>query len=78
MVWIGDSVTLKERVIIKDNCIIEDNVTIGADTVVPPFTRISAKNPLLWIELPPSMAVHMQDVSLERYQQFKKEERERQ
>ncbi len=78
MVWIGNAVTLGERVIVKDNCIIEDNVTLGADTVVPPFTRISAKNPLMWTELPPSMAAHMQDVSLERYQEFKQEERDRQ
>ena len=78
MVWIGDQVTLGPRVIIKDNCIIEDGVTLGADTVVPPFSRISSKNPLLATELPPSMAVHMQEVSLDRYQEFQREERDRQ
>jgi len=79
MVWVGDKVQLGSRVIIKDNCVIEDNVRLGDDTVVPPFTRISAKNnPLLPTELPPSMAVYMQELSLDRYQEFKQEERDRQ
>lgn len=78
MVWIGDHVRLGPRVIIKDNCIIEDHVTLGADTVVPPFSRISAQNPLLPKELPPSMAVHRQEVSLDRYQEFQREERVKQ
>lgn len=78
MVWIGNGVTLGPRVIIKDNCIIEDGVELGADTVVPPFTRVSAKNPLMPIELPPSMAVRMQEVSLDRYQGFKMERRDMQ
>jgi dynactin-5 len=77
-VWIGNQVTLGPRVIIKDNCIIEDNVALGGDTVVPPFSRISVKNPLLPAELPPSMAAHMQELSLDRYQEFQREERDRQ
>lgn len=76
MVWIGNGVTLGPRVIVKDNCIIEDGVHLGADTVVPPFTRISAKNPRLSTELPPSMAAHMQEISMDRYQDFKLQQRE--
>jgi dynactin-5 len=78
MVWIGDDVKLGKRCIIKDNCIIESGAVLGDDTVVPPFTRISAKNPTFQQELPPSMAVQMQEVSLDRYQEFKQAERERQ
>ena len=76
MVWIGNGVKLGPRVIVKDNCIIEDGVHLGADTVVPPFTRISAKDPLRATELPASMAVHMQEVSLDRYHDFKQEQRD--
>jgi dynactin 5 len=78
MVWIGNGVTLGPRVIVKDNCIIEDGVQLGADTVVPPFTRISAQNPILHTELPPSMSAHMHEISLDRYQDFKMEQRESQ
>lgn len=72
MVWIGNGVTLGSRVIIKDNCILEDGVKLGADTVVPPFTRITADG--LIRELPPSTSVHRQEVSLDRYQEFNKEQ----
>ena len=78
MVWIGDNVTLGKRCIIKDNVVIESGTILGDDTVVPPFTRIAAKNPALHQELPPSMAVQMQEVSLDRYQEFKQSQREKQ
>jgi dynactin 5 len=76
MVWIGNGVRLGPRVIVKDNCIIEDGVHLGADTVVPPFTRITANDPLRGTELPASMAAHMQEVSLDRYHDFKLEQRD--
>ena len=76
MVWIGNGVRLGPRVIVKDNCIIEDGVHLGADTVVPPFTRITANDPLKGTELPASMAAHMQEVSLDRYHDFKLEQRD--
>jgi dynactin-5 len=83
MVWIGDNVTLGERVIVKDNCVLESGLKLGNDTVIPPFTRISdkPKHPTMrymYQELPPSMAVQMQEVSLDRYQEFKQQERDRQ
>jgi dynactin-5 len=77
-VWIGDNVIIGKRCIIKDNCIIESGVTLGDDTVIPPFTRISAKNPTVYQELPPSVAVQMQEISLDRYSDFKQEQREKQ
>jgi dynactin-5 len=71
MVWIGDGVHLGKRVIIKDNCVIEDGVILGEDTVIPPFTRVSASNPSLHVELPPATAMQLQEVSLDRFQEFK-------
>jgi dynactin-5 len=41
--WIGRSVVLGPRVIIKDCCVIADNVTIPADTIIPPFTRVTVE-----------------------------------
>lgn len=78
MVWIGDDVKLGKRCIIKDNVVIESGTVLGDDTVIPPFTRISAKNPTFHQEIPPSTAVQMQEISLDRYQEFKQAERERQ
>ena len=78
MVWIGDNVKIGKRCIIKDNCIIESGVTLGDDTVIPPFTRISVKNPTVYQELPPSVAVQMQEISLDRYSDFKQEQRDKQ
>lgn len=75
VVWIGDNVKFGKRCIIKDNCVIESGVNLGDDTVVPPFTRISATNPTIYHELPPSMAVQMQEISLDRYAEFKQEQR---
>jgi acetyltransferase-like isoleucine patch superfamily enzyme len=74
----GDNVKIGKRCIIKDNCIVEPGVTLGDDTVVPPFTRISARNPTFFQELPPSMATQMQELSLDRYADFKQDQRERQ
>ena len=75
VVWIGDNVKIGKRCIIKDNCIIENGVILGDDTVIPPFTRLSAKNPTVYHELPPSMAVQMQELSLDRYAEFKQMQR---
>ncbi|KAG7357406.1 carbonic anhydrase [Nitzschia inconspicua] len=78
MVWIGDNVKIGDRCVIKDNCIIEAGVILGNDTVIPPFTRISVRNPTMYQELPPSMAVQMQEISLDRYSEFKQDQRLRQ
>jgi dynactin-5 len=77
MVWIGDHVQLGKRCIIKDNCVLEAGVVLGDDTVVPPFTRISVRNPTMPQELPPSVAVQLQEISLDRYQEFKQAQRSR-
>mmetsp|Transcript_22599 Transcript_22599/g.49135 ORF Transcript_22599/g.49135 Transcript_22599/m.49135 type:complete len:189 (+) Transcript_22599:124-690(+) len=78
MVSIGDNVEIGKRCIIKDNCVIESNVVLGDDTVIPPFTLISTKNPTFYQELPPSVAVLTQEVSLDRYSEFKQEQRGKQ
>lgn len=78
MVWVGDNVKIGKRCIIKDNCIVETGVTLGDDTVIPPFTRIVAKNPTSYQELPPSMAAQMQELSLDRYADFKQDQRDKQ
>ena len=70
MVWIGDGVKLGERCIIKDNCVIESGIEIASDTVMPPFTRISA-NKSTNFELPPSVALTIQEVSISNYDKFK-------
>jgi acetyltransferase-like isoleucine patch superfamily enzyme len=75
VVWMGDNVKVGDRCIIKDNCIIEAGVVLGDDTVIPPFTRISISHPTIYHELPPSMAVQMQQISLDRYAEFKQGQR---
>jgi len=74
LVWIGNNVRLGKRVIVKDNCVIEDGVILGDDTVIPPFTRVSKSG--RHHELPPSMAVQMQEWTLDRYQEFQLQQRE--
>mmetsp|Transcript_24483 Transcript_24483/g.67644 ORF Transcript_24483/g.67644 Transcript_24483/m.67644 type:complete len:101 (+) Transcript_24483:806-1108(+) len=78
VVSIGDYVKIGKRCIIKDNCVIESNVVLGDDTVIPPFTLISSENPTFYQQLPPSVAVQTQEVSLDRYSEFKQEQRGRQ
>lgn len=80
--WIGCSVVLGPRVIVKDCCVIADNVTIPADTVIPPFTRVTvaatgsssdkqrSTSRLVFRELPPSTAHELQEQSMELYQDF--------
>ena len=76
MVYIGNDVKIGKRCIIKDNCIIEEGVEIGDDTVIPPFTRITKLNPKsVYNELPPSIAVELQNKSLDRFQQFRQAQR---
>jgi dynactin-5 len=71
MVWIGDNVKLGKRCIIKDNCVIESGIEIGDDTIVPPFTRIYTNTTTDFEELPPSVAVQLQEVSISNYDEFK-------
>mmetsp|Transcript_13622 Transcript_13622/g.13387 ORF Transcript_13622/g.13387 Transcript_13622/m.13387 type:complete len:190 (+) Transcript_13622:51-620(+) len=78
MVWVGDNVKIGKRCIIKDNCIIESNIVLGDDTVLPPFTLLSSKDPKSYQELPPSYAVETQEVSLDRYAEFKQQQRNKQ
>ena len=75
MVYIGNNVRLGKRCIIKDNCIIEDGVIVGDDTVIPPFTRVTKTNPRYYNELPPSIAIQLQNLSLDRFENFRQEQR---
>jgi acetyltransferase-like isoleucine patch superfamily enzyme len=75
VVWMGNNVIIGDRCIIKDNCIVEAGVVLGDDTVIPPFTRISIRHPTMYHELPPSMSVQMQQISLDRYTEFKQGQR---
>ena len=78
MAWVVDNVKIGKRCTIKDNCIIENGVVLGDGTVIPPFTRILAKNPTVYHELPPSMAVQMQELSFDGYAEFKQLQRTKQ
>eukprot|EP00980_Cylindrotheca_fusiformis_P016940 scaffold5157_cov100-Cylindrotheca_fusiformis.AAC.12 len=71
MVWIGDNVKLGKRCIIKDNCVIEAGIEIGEDTIVPPFTRVSTIASTDFEELPPSLSLQLQEVSITSYDEFK-------
>ena len=76
MVYIGNNVKLGQRCIIKDNCIIEDDVILGDDTIIPPFTRITKHNPrYVYKELPPSIAQQLQNLSLDKFENFRQEQR---
>jgi|UPI000581A5BC dynactin-5 len=74
---IGNNVTIGERVIVKDCCVIADNVTLGPDTVIPPFTRLDVprRPEFRWIapacvELPPGTMTVLQNRSMDKYQDF--------
>lgn len=71
MVWIGANVKLGKRCIIKDNCVIEPGIEIADDTIVPPFTRVSTNTTADFEELPPSVSVQLQEVSITTYDEFK-------
>ena len=75
MVWIGNDVTLGKRVIIKDNCVLDDGVVLGDDTVIPPFTRIAKQDVTVYQELPPATAVQLQELSMDRFQEFKEQQK---
>mmetsp|Transcript_48539 Transcript_48539/g.117417 ORF Transcript_48539/g.117417 Transcript_48539/m.117417 type:complete len:201 (-) Transcript_48539:34-636(-) len=77
MVWIGDNVTIGKRCIVKDNCVIESGVTLGNDTVIPPFTRITASNPKSYQELPPRTSALLQEKTIDNFTQFAQVQRER-
>jgi acetyltransferase-like isoleucine patch superfamily enzyme len=77
VVWIGDNVKIGKRCIIKDNCVIESGVTLGDDTVIPPFTRISRSNPTAYQELPPRTSALLQEMTIDRFTQFAQVQRER-
>jgi dynactin-5 len=69
--WIGNGVRLGPRVLLKDGCVVETGVSIPADTVVPPFTRVSSVDGRLeWKELPPSITVELQERSRQFYHEF--------
>jgi hypothetical protein len=79
--WIGCSVVLGPRVIVKDCCVFADNVTIPADIVIPPLSRVTVASTgsssdeqptsrLVFCELPPSTAHELQEQSMELYQNF--------
>lgn len=79
MVWVGDNVKIGKRVIVKDNCVIETGAVLGDDTVVPPFTLVQANlSPIYqYKELPPSVALQMQEASMDRFQEFRQSQREK-
>jgi len=79
MVSIGPGVVIGERCILKDCCIVEPGVTLGNDTVVPPFTRISQTptGVICMSEIPPSIAVELQEQSMDLYESFANEQRTR-
>lgn len=77
VVWIGDNVTIGKRCIIKDNCVIESGVTLGDDTVVPPFTRITSSDPTFYQELPPRTSALLQEMTIDRFTHFSQIQRDR-
>lgn len=73
---IGDNVKAGERCILKDCCVVAERTTIPADMVLPPFTFLSVVNGRLSMtELPPAVAVELQEQAMERYQEFVATER---
>lgn len=70
--WIGGNVQAGPRCIIKDCCVVADGTVIPADTVVPPFHRVftDADGRLCMVELPPSVAVELQERATNIYHEF--------
>jgi hypothetical protein len=50
---------------------VADNVTVGADTVIPPFTRVTMnRGRLVQTPLPPGTYVPLQEDAAQRYHDF--------
>ena len=77
MCWIGKNVQVGPRCIVKDCCVVADGTVIPADTVVPPFHRVfmGEEGWLCTMELPPSVAVELQERATIMSVEFQKAER---
>lgn len=64
---IEKNVTLGPRVILKDAVVVAEGTKIPADTVVPPFTRVSQGTPIQMMPLSPSTIPILQDAALDTY-----------
>jgi dynactin-5 len=69
-VFIGQCCKIGPRCIIKDNCWIERGTVLGADTVVPPYSRVKGDPGKVVQELPPSAAVELQELAQVAYRDF--------
>ena len=70
--WIGKNVQAGPRCIVKDCCVVAEGTVIPADTVVPPFHRVftGEYGRLCTLELPPSVAVELQERATNIYHEF--------
>jgi dynactin 5 len=70
--WIGNNVTIGPRCILKDCVVVADGTTLPADTVVPPFSYISAPYGAVRVELPPSASMEWEEYVMDYYHNFVK------